>query len=211
MSPSTPETPSPETPAEPISEAAKEATQHYIPSQAWQALSDEQKNAAALPIQRAITAARGQDVQRIAEQDERISWLETQREVEARQKEAAFAESGECLKESAALRNQVAELTRERNQWKKRVLTDFMAGVCIELHAECDTLRTALAEAQEQAQTARREAEEDTADLDWLDTTGHFEDFHRYVINNYRPFKQTPLRQAIAAARHAAGTTKEAK
>lgn len=43
---------------------------------------------------------------------DRIDWLSSQREIECQQKEAALAESYECLKECEALRSRIAELTK---------------------------------------------------------------------------------------------------
>jgi chromosome segregation ATPase len=62
-----------------------------------------------------LAEARANPLSHAREKDEmqdRISWLEQQREVEVQQKEAALNESGECLKESSALRTKL--LLRDR-------------------------------------------------------------------------------------------------
>lgn len=68
MNPSTPATLSPETPAEPISEAAKQSAAAIREGcQKPLRFSTPERDWIVIEIQRAITAARGQDAQRIAE------------------------------------------------------------------------------------------------------------------------------------------------
>lgn len=55
-------------------------------------------------------------VQKLAEKDERIGWLEQQREVECQQKNDALNESEQCLKERDQLRAENAELRKDKER-----------------------------------------------------------------------------------------------
>lgn len=86
----------------PISQPAREAAEKIYTTITL-------KERAEQIIQSAITSA-------LAEQSERIDWLEQQREVECQQKQFALNESEACLKETEAIHKRLSEQSRELAQ-----------------------------------------------------------------------------------------------
>jgi chromosome segregation ATPase len=100
-------------------------------SEEKQALRAELAEARANPLSHAREKEEVQD---------RISWLEQQREVEVQQKEAALNESGECLKESSALRTKLLSLQSHNAKLRDALRqVEEMSMLPIESEEEADT------------------------------------------------------------------------
>lgn len=207
-----------------VMEAISETRQEAITE--LRVANDELKNARA-EISRLCSLADERDALRkqVADLQSRVTFAEQraqdrQEQLTGLRRKAAESEQT-CNIYREELERVKGELSEARKRTAPKTLGELEAvnlrSIVSDQDQDISSLRAELASARQQAKTARSEASEDTADLDWL--ARHVVEVRLPLVHGSRAmFFATPedddgymgpsdLRSKIHAARHAAGTT----